>query len=64
METILIVGATSGIGEKLSEELSKRKHEVYGIGRKETVLKSMQEKGHIRGFLVTDLATDRQMDSV
>jgi short-subunit dehydrogenase len=58
METILIIGATSAIGERLSEELSKRKHEVYGIGRKEPVLQSMQEKGYIRGFLVADLATE------
>jgi short-subunit dehydrogenase len=58
MEKILIIGATSGIGERLSEELSKRKHEVYGIGRKEQVLQSMQEKGYIRDFLVADLATE------
>ena len=59
MEKILIVGATSGIGEKLSEELSKRTHDVYGIGRKERVLKSMQEKGYIKDFLVADLSTEQ-----
>ena len=58
MEKILIIGATSGIGERLSEELSKRKHEVYGIGRKEQVLKSMHEKGYINDFLIADLATE------
>jgi len=58
MARILIIGATSGIGGRLSEELSKRKHEVYGIGRKEQVLKSMQEKGYINDFLVADLATE------
>jgi len=58
MEKILIIGATSGIGERLSEELSKRKHEVYGIGRKEQVLESMQEKNYIKDFLVADVATE------
>ncbi len=54
---ILIVGATSAIGENLSQELSKRNHKIYGVGRKQDILKEMVNKGYLKDYLVADIIT-------
>ena len=42
---ILITGATSGMGKVTAEDLIKAGHIVYGAGRKEEELKSIQDLG-------------------
>jgi len=54
---IMIIGATSAIGENLSRELSEKGHNIYGVGRKEDILKGLEDKGYLKGYTVADLVT-------
>lgn len=61
---ILIVGATGSIGKNLPLNLSKKGHEVYGVGRKEYVLKEMVKKGYLKDSIIADLATEEGRNNV
>lgn len=54
---ILNIGATGGIGQELSKELSRRDHEVYGVGRKKDVLERLKGEKSLTDFLVADINT-------
>ena len=42
---ILITGATSGIGRQLALDYAQEGHEVWAVGRNETALAELSEKG-------------------
>ena len=44
-QTILITGATSGIGRDAAVYLAKRGHRVFGTGRNEKALEALRAQG-------------------
>lgn len=57
--TILITGASSGIGEKTARLFAQKGYRVIGIGRDELKLKKLQQDlGQSHIFLVLDITSD------
>ncbi len=55
MMNVYLIGATGGIGQLLTEELTKRGYYVVGIGRRENILKKLKERGITKEYIVADI---------
>src|SRR4051794_15490420 len=65
MKTILITGATAGIGRHAALELVRQGHHVIATGRRESALESLKTETHgLRGTLDTIRMDVTDEDSV
>lgn len=62
---IVITGASSGVGETLTERFASQDHTVYALARSENKLKELEEKhpGHVRAYPV-DVSLADQVNAV
>ncbi len=62
MKTLLITGATSGIGKALAEHAADNGYHVIACGRNQEALDKLSQRANIEGlrFDVTDLAQTRE----
>ena len=60
----LVTGSSSGIGKATCISLSAEGASVIGVGRNESSLKELAEKGHVCGYVVADLTKSGASEAV